>query len=263
VSYLESLLLGFIQGATEFLPVSSSGHLVIAQALLKIDIAGVAFEVAVHVATLVSVLLVYRTRVATLAGGALARERSAFEYIGLIVVATIPAALLGVLAKDPIEALFDHPMVPGFGLLITGLILWSSRAAQRRERTSARPSWGGALLIGAAQAFALIPGVSRSGSTVIAALWLGLEAEEAAAFSFLMAVPAIAGAAVLQIPDLGTIGADGLSPGILLAGSVVAGVTGVLAIRTFVAMLARRSFHLFAPYCWAVGALYLGYMLLR
>lgn len=260
MSLWEGIVLGFVQGVTEFLPVSSSGHLVIAQALLGIEIQGVVFEVAVHVATLVSILLVYRGRVASLIRGALAGDRDAYEYIGLIVVATIPAGLLGVLAKDHIEALFDNPYAPGVALLVTGTFLWSSKAALAGA-TDARPTWWKALLIGLAQACALIPGISRSGATVVAAMWLGLEAREAAAFSFLMAVPAIAGAAVLQIPELG--GVSGLSTSVLIGGGVVAAATGVLAIRTFVAMLARRSFHFFAPYCWFAGTAFLIFLSVR
>jgi undecaprenyl-diphosphatase len=161
---------------------------------------------------------------------------------------------------DRIEALFDDPMVPGFALLVTGVFLWSSKAALPRA-TAMRPGWGAALLIGCAQAVALVPGISRSGTTVVAALWLGLEAREAAAFSFLMAVPAIAGAAVLKGPDV--LGGAGLPTGVLLLGGAVAAVTGVLAIRTFVAMLGRRAFHLFAPYCWIAGAAFLIYLRVR
>ena len=117
------------------------------------------------------------------------------------------------------------------------------------------------MVIGIAQAFALVPGISRSGATVVAALWLGVEAEEAAAFSFLMAIPVIAGAAVLQIPDIGS--GAGPSWGTLLLGASAAGVTGVFAIRTLVAMLSRRSFHMFAPYCWLVGLGFLTYLWAR
>ena len=262
MSLFEAALLGFIQGAAEFLPISSSGHLVITQVLLGIDIPGVLFEVAVHVATLVSILLVYRTRVTDLTVGALSGERDAWRYVGLVVVATIPAGLLGVFARDRVEALFENPYAPGVALLVTGAFLWSSRRVLDRAE-GLRPGWMAALLIGVAQAFALVPGISRSGATVVAALWLGVEAREAAAFSFLMAVPAIAGAAVLQIPDIGGSGTAGLSAGVVLLGAVVAGVVGVLAIRTFVAMLARRSFHFFAPYCWIVGAGYLLFLALR
>lgn len=256
----ESILLGFVQGATEFLPVSSSGHLVITQALLGLDLPGILFEVTVHVATLVSILLVYRSRVTELTVGAVRRDPESWRYIGLIVLATIPAGVLGVLAKDRIEALFDDPYTPGIALLVTGVVLWTSRAALERSREE-NPTAAMAILIGCAQAFALVPGISRSGMTVVAALWLGMEAREAAAFSFLMAVPAVGGAAVLQIADLG--GSEMLPATILWAGAIAAGITGVLAIRTFVAMLARRSFHFFAPYCWLVGAGYLIYLTLR
>ena len=256
----EALLLGVVQGATEFLPVSSSGHLVMAQTALDVNESGVVFEVAVHLATLISILLVYRTRVVDLAGDGIAGKPAALRYIGLLVVATLPAALVGVLWRDGIEALFDTPAASGVALLVTGAFLWSSRAALA-SATGTLPGWGAALLIGVAQACALVPGISRSGATVVAALWLGIEAREAAAFSFLMAVPAIAGAAVLQVPDV--TGVTDPSWSVLALGGLAAGVTGVLAIRTFVAMLARRSFHLFAPYCWVVGALFLAYLGLR
>lgn len=257
----EAVVLGVVQGATEFLPVSSSGHLVMAEAILHVDVAGVVFEVAVHVATLLSILIVYRTRVATLARGVLRGEREALSYAGLLALATLPAGVVGVLWGDAIERLFDAPAVTGVALLVTGTLLWSSRSALERA-SDARPGWRGALLIGVAQALAITPGISRSGSTVVAALWLGVEAREAAAFSFLMAVPAIAGAAVLQVPELAA-GGSPLPWAVLGAGGAVAAVTGVLAIRTFVALLGRRAFHLFAPYCWLAGALFLLWLRLR
>ncbi|HSM61949.1 MAG TPA: undecaprenyl-diphosphate phosphatase [Longimicrobiales bacterium] len=260
MSFWEAILLGVVQGATEFLPVSSSGHLVIAQELLDVHIGGVLFEIAVHLATLVSILLVYRARVAGLVAGVLRREQDAWGYVALLGLATLPAAALGVLARDPIEALFESPVVPGVALLVTGALLWTTRGVIARA-TLERPGVAAALLVGVAQAFALVPGISRSGSTVVAALWLGIRAPEAAAFSFLMAVPAIGGAAVLQLPGLTS--GTGPGTGALVAGGVAAGVTGVLAIRTFVAMLEKRSFHAFAPYCWVVGSAFLAYLLLR
>ncbi|MDA0313670.1 MAG: undecaprenyl-diphosphate phosphatase, partial [Gemmatimonadetes bacterium] len=175
----EALVLGLVQGATEFLPVSSSGHLVIAQTVLGIEVDGVLFEVAVHVATLVSILWVYRERVIDLVSGVVAREKLALEYVGLLVVATIPAGLAGVFAKDQIERLFEDPMAPGVALIVTGVILWSSRGPIKRAAVE-RPTWTAAVVIGFAQAFALVPGISRSGSTVVAALWMGVYAKEAA-----------------------------------------------------------------------------------
>ena len=274
MSFWEAVLLGALQGATEFFPVSSSGHLVVGQTLLGLEIQGVQFVVAVHVATLISVLVMYRGRLIELLYGALRRDGDAWRYLGLLALATLPAAIVGVLFVDTIEVLFESPFVPATAFLVTGAILWSTRrvfgpAELGREGSSGggelgradrkKPGWGAALLIGFAQAFALVPGISRSGTTVVMALWLGVAAEEAAAFSFLMAIPAIAGAALLQMPDLASQGLT-ISGTALAAGSIVAAITGILAIKGFVALLVRRAFHRFAIYCWALGAAFLVYL---
>lgn len=254
MTLLEAILLGIVQGATEFLPVSSSGHLVIGQHLLGLRLTGVTFEVAVHVATLVSILVVYRARVAELVVGVLRRESEALRFALLLVLATIPAGLVGVFLGDVVEGLFDDPRVTGVALLVTGTFLWTTRAALARgEDRSITPAI--ALLVGLAQALAITPGISRSGATVTAALWLGLRPERAAEFSFLMAVPAIAGAGVLQLRHLGEGGGVGVAP--LLLGGLAAGITGVLAIRLFLALLRREAFHRFALYCWGVGLFFL------
>lgn len=261
MSWWEALVLGIVQGATEFLPVSSSGHLVVAQELLGIAVRGVLFEVTVHLATLVSILLVYRERVGGLLAGVLRRDQASMRYAALLVVATVPAAVVGLAFEDALEGLFENPLVPAVAFLVTGVILWSSRTALRKDPEGA-PGWGDAIWIGLAQAFALVPGISRSGATVVMALWLGIEAREAAAFSFLMAVPAIAGAAVLQLPGLSG-GELEVTPVALLVGGIAAAVTGVLAIRAFVALLRRRSFHAFAVYVWLLGATFLAWLVLR
>lgn len=255
---LESILLGIVQGATEFLPVSSSGHLVLGQALLGLDLPGVLFEVAVHIGTMVSIAWVYRTRIAGLAGGAIRRSGEAWREIGLVLLATIPAAAIGVGAGDTLERIFDDPTWAGFGFLVTGAVLWSTRAPMRAgRRVEITPRI--ALLIGVAQAAALMPGISRSGSTVAAALWLGVPAVEAAAFSFLMALVAIAGAAVLSAPDLAA-GTAGIPGGTILLGALAAGLTGIAAIHTFVALLRRQDFHRFALYLWPLGVVFLLYL---
>lgn len=279
----DALILGLIQGATEFLPVSSSGHLMIGQALLGIRIPGVSFEVAVHVATLLSVLLVFRKKLSQLLIGVLRGDREAWRYVGLLFVATLPAVAVGLGARAAVEELFEIPMVAGFGLLVTGSFLWTAKGAMARypdrdstqdlgqdsaqgpDRNSTRnrtgkPGLKEAVLMGLAQAFAIVPGISRSGATVVTGLWLGVEAEEAAAFSFLMAIPAILGAAILQIPDL--LETSSVSVPALLAGSLVAAIAGVLAIWTFVVLLRRKSFHRFGPYCWVLGGLFLLYLVL-
>jgi undecaprenyl-diphosphatase len=259
VTYWESIILGFVQGVTEFLPISSDGHLVIFQTLLGVNPPGIVFEVALHVATLISIIFAYRVRVADLTRGVLRRDPVALRYLWLLIVATIPAGLVGVLLNEPLQALFDTPAAAGIGLLITGTALWTSRAALPRA-TGTVPGWKAALIIGVGQALAIAPGVSRSGMTIVSALWLGVEAREAAAFSFVMAIPAIAGAAVLELPNLG---GSGMPAGLLLAGSVVACFTGILAIRTLILLLQRRAFHAFAPYCWAAGTLFLVYLAMR
>ncbi|NNM03627.1 MAG: undecaprenyl-diphosphate phosphatase [Gemmatimonadetes bacterium] len=275
MSLLEAIVLGLVQGLTEFLPVSSSGHLVMGQALLDIQLPGVAFETTVHVATLLSVLLVFRKRLGSLVVGLVRGDRESWRYLGLLVLATIPAVIVGLGARVALEALFEAPHVAGIGLLVTGGFLWTARGAVARDPSSP-PGAREAILMGLAQAFAIIPGISRSGATVVSGLWLGVEAEEAATFSFLMAIPAILGAAVLQLADLvadpsgagavpgGAVGAQGgLGGAPLLLGGLVAAVAGVLAIWTFVVMLRKKAFHRFAPYCWAVGLLFLGFLFFK
>ena len=221
MSLLDALILGLVQGFTEFLPVSSSGHLVIGQALLDIRIPGVAFETAVHVATLFSVLLVFRKRVGGLVTGVFRLDPESWRYVGLLALATLPAVVVGLGAREALEGLFEAPQVAGGALLVTGGFLWTSRRAMARAPLRKPGVWD-AVFMGLAQAFAIIPGISRSGSTVVAGLWLGIEAEEAATFSFLMAVPAILGAAVLQLPEL-VAGAEGLEAAIGLGPLLLGG----------------------------------------
>lgn len=258
MSLWEAIVLGIVQGATEFLPVSSSGHLVLTQELMGLHIDGVAFEVAVHLATLISIMIVYRERLGGLIVGTLERNREALRDVGLLIVATLPAAILGILFKDRIEAMFDAPWVPGVAFLVTGTLLWTTRGALLRKPDGKVDTVRLALLIGLAQAFALLPGISRSGSTVVMALWLGVAGREAAAFSFLMAIPAIGGAAVLSIPDL--TGGSGIPGSILVAAGIAAALTGILAIQSFILLLKKQRFHYFSYYLWPLGVAFLLYL---
>ena len=251
----EAILLGIVQGLTEFLPVSSSGHLVLGEALLGTSTPGVLFEVAVHVATLCAVCIVFRERLLRLVGGVLRRESSALVYVGLLLLATVPAAIVGTTLSGWIEPLFDRPLTAATLILVTGGIVWSLRRTVEGA-VRAVPSAGQAFLIGVAQAVAILPGISRSGTTVAVGTWLGVDPTRVAEFSFLMSIPAIAGAAVLQVPDLRAGGMEiGAVP--LLVAFAAAVVSGILAIRIFVRMLERRTFHRFAYYCWVAGAAYL------
>ena len=254
---LEALVLGILQGVTEFLPISSSGHLVMAQAVLDVEVPGVLFEVWVHMATLLSILLIYRKRIAELSKGILGKDRSALEYMGLVALATLPAVVAGLFLGDLVKVMFENPVIPGVALLMTGGVLWTSRKVSIPSGGD-RPGWIGALVIGLAQAFALIPGISRSGTTVVAALWLGLKAEDAAAFSFLMAIPVILGATLLQLPEIGA--SQSLPTLTLLLAGAAAAFTGALAIRTLITTLGKGSFHLFGIYCWIIGTLFLSYL---
>jgi undecaprenyl-diphosphatase len=251
MTWWDGVVLGLIQGLTEFLPVSSSGHLVVAEQVLGVPRHGVVVEVTLHVATLVAVLVVYRARVWELLRGMSRRQGGAWRYVGLLVVATIPAGVIGALFDQWFEQAFGSLSMVGVDFLLTGFILWSTRRAAARA-VATEPSFKGATAIGFAQAFSILPGISRSGSTIAASLWVGLEPAEAAEFSFLMSVPVIAGAALLKLPALPYARATvGTVP--LALGFVTALVCGVIAIKLLVRLLVRGAFHRFAPYCWAMG----------
>ncbi|UCC73655.1 MAG: undecaprenyl-diphosphate phosphatase [Gemmatimonadota bacterium] len=261
MTLLEAIALGIVQGLTEFFPVSSSGHLVLAEALLGVDPPGLAFEVLVHFATVLSVLALYGRRIAELVSGAFRRQRSELRYLGMLALASVPAAVLGTALSGTISVVFDLPPVVAILLLVTGALVYATRWLVRRGEGS-DPGWAGSLWVGVAQAVALLPGISRSGFTVVAALHARTRRAIAAEFSFLLSVPAILGAAALEVPQLLRTG-SGIGAGALLAASLSAFVAGVLAIVLFVRWLLSGSFHRFAYYCWLVGGGYILYALVR
>jgi len=252
LSWWQGLLLGLVQGLTEFLPISSSGHLVLAERLVGYRPQGVFFEVVVHLATLLSVLVAYRVKLLALTRGLLGGDREAWRYCLLLVLASIPAALAGILLRDYFERTFHSMPALGWQFLITAAILWSTRYAIPRA-TAVRVTALHAILIGLAQAFAIVPAISRSGATVAAGLWSGLSAEAAAEFSFIMSIIVIAGSGVLEARHLPPGGAAFTLP--LLTAFVAAAVSGLLAIRWLVSLLRHKKFHLFAPYCAVLGVL--------
>ncbi len=259
MTWWEGAALGLVQGLTEFLPVSSSGHLVIGQALLGVDPAGVGFEVSLHLATLASVVVAYRRRIGALLLGLARREPAHLRYGGLLVLASVPAGVAGVGFGGFFARLFEAEAVTGAALVVTGFVLWTSRWAWRGQE-GGRPGWRAAVGMGLAQAAAIVPGVSRSGTTVVAGLWGGVAPAEAAAFSFLMYMPAAAGAALLELPAMVS-APPGQSAGAwpLAVGGAAACLSGVFAIRLFGTLLERGSLHRFAPYLWTAGIAFLAY----
>jgi undecaprenyl-diphosphatase len=257
VSGIEAFILGLVQGLTEFLPVSSSGHLVILQSIFGSEQQGILIEITVHLATLASVLIVYRKRVAGLIVGVLRRNPDDLSYALKLGVATLPAVALVLVAGDFLDAQFESPATAGVGFLLTGTLLWTTRKTAVEARLSV-PSWKAALLIGCAQAVAIMPGISRSGSTVTAALALGIAPAAAAEFSFLMSVIAISGAAVRSLPELTSVAPGEVGPLLIAAGAAL--IAGVAAIGLFVRLLKTQAFYRFAYYTWAAGLAVLAWL---
>jgi undecaprenyl-diphosphatase len=266
-----SALLGLVQGFTEFLPISSDGHLVIFEELLGVHQEGIVFEVAVHVATLVSVLIFFRAKVWALVSGALRGDADAWRYGMKMAVATLPAVGAGLFLLDFFEGLFDQPWTAGAGLLFTGAALWTTRTtlprairdaeAQGSPTAGGEPTWLQALIVGCAQVLAIAPGISRSGTTMATMLALGLTPIAAAEFSFMIAIPAIVGAALLQ-----ALKAEPPSPELLRAmwvGGAVACVSGIAALAVFMRVLRAGQFYRFAWYAWAAGSAFLLWLALR
>ncbi|MBM4188304.1 MAG: undecaprenyl-diphosphate phosphatase [Gemmatimonadetes bacterium] len=247
----QGVVLGLVQGLTEFLPISSSGHLVLAERFVGFQPAGLFFEIVVHLATLLSVLVAYRSRIAELAVGVLRGRPEAWRYLGLLVVASVPAALAGAFFRDYFERTFHSLVALGWQFLFTAALLWSARWAIRRAAPPAPITWGRSLIIGFGQALAIVPAISRSGATIVPALWTGVSPIAAAEFSFLMSIIVIGGSGVMELGNIPP-GVDPFAPG-LIAAFLAALISGIVAIRFLVALLRSSRFHLFAPYCAAVG----------
>ncbi len=250
MNIIEAILLGVLQGITEFLPISSSGHLVIGQRLLGISTPGLTFEIAVHLGSLLSIVFVFwKDLIGILTS---LRDYSTQKLILAIIVGTLPAVLVGLYLMDAVEAAFTSLTVVGIALLITGTALIFSRWSKTITNTVS-PFSG--LLIGVAQALAITPGISRSGATITTALFLGVDRSTAARFSFLLAIPAIIGAGLLQILDLFQNGNQALWNGAVWIGFISSFLTGIVALKILLSTLKSGKFHWFGVYCLLVGLL--------
>lgn len=244
MEYAEAALLGVLQGITEFLPISSSGHLVLAQHFLGRSLAGgITFEVVVHFGSLFSILVYFRERIWTMVTNARA--------VGLILISMVPAGLVGLLFKDTIEAWFQNPVFVSGALMVTGTLLYSTKfVPEARGPVTPMRAFG----LGLAQAFAILPGISRSGTTIAIGSWLGIRREDLAEFSFIMVLPVIAGVTVLDLKDVVQAGITDTAATILAIGFLTSFVSGYFALKTLIHIFKRKGLHPFSWYCWILGA---------
>lgn len=266
---IQAIIIGIAQGLTEFLPVSSSAHLVFVPQLLGTE-SSLAFDTVLHIGTLVAVVTFYWkdiihmlkaffSSLMDLTRGQFHDKLQEDQYkklAWLVIIGTIPAGIVGILFKDFFEGLFTNIPVVGFFLLITGVLLYTSEMASRKisnKKNIKEFSIKNSLIIGIAQACAIAPGISRSGATISAGLFLGMDRKLAARYSFLLSIPAILGAALVQIKDIASV--VDVSTAAAIAGFIAAAITGYLAIKIVIKLISERDLLIFSYYCWIVGAL--------
>ena len=245
MDFLDALILGILQGITEFLPVSSSGHLVLGQKLLGINVPGNAFEVILHIGTLMSILVVFWPDIHSLLNDI--KDYQTRTYIFTLLLGTMPAIIVGLSLKDQIALMFDNSHSVALALIVTGIILISSKwfLNKKSDLTLIK-----GFNIGLAQALAIIPGISRSGVTICTGLAMGLSTKEAARFSFLLAIPAISGAGILTAMDIDKIS---LGMDVIFVGFLSSFLVGWAALKWLLNLLKTGKFHWFGVYCLLLG----------
>ena len=269
MSLLSSLILGLIQGISEFLPISSSGHLSIAQNLLGLQAVGeehLFFDVLLHLGTLAAVFVAYWQDIVDMvrefffAIGDLIHHRTsvhtppARRLLLMVIVATLPLFVV-LPIKDSIESLYYNTVFIGFALVATGVLLFFSDRVKKGRKTEKTATILDALIVGLSQSIATCPGISRSGTTICTGMFLGFDRKYAVRFSFLMSIPAVLGANLLDMADAVHKGVDMSQMPVYLVGILAAGISGYLCIRLIRMIADRGKFGWFAYYCWAVGGL--------
>ncbi|MDR2967359.1 MAG: undecaprenyl-diphosphatase UppP [Methanobacteriaceae archaeon] len=268
---IQAVIIGIIQGLTEFLPISSSAHLIFIQELLGVEQANLAFDVLLHFGTLIAVvgyfykdlvemIKAFFSSIVDIFRGKFKQGFKEDKYKKLawmVIIGTIPVGLVGIFFNDQIEVMFQTVTVPAFFLLITGILIYTSQRINIGNRNIEKTGIKDSILVGISQALALIPGLSRSGTTIATGLYLGFDKEFAAKFSFLLAIPAILGATLVQLKDIST----GLDSNIMvyIFGFLAAFISGYLAISILLKFIREKSLDIFAYYCWIVGAAILIY----
>lgn len=255
MTILEAISLGIIQGVTEFLPVSSSGHLVIVQALMpNFTPPGILFDLWLHLGTLGAVIIYFRQDIKNILQSLYTRHNSGEDrrLAGLIIAGSVPTALIGFGFKSRLEALFELAWVAAAMLLVTGILLWLADRVVNTNRNLTQMRVLDAIIIGTVQGIAIIPGISRSGSTIATGIYRKLDRELAARYSFLLSIPAIIGASLLEAKGWGKLWGS-LDMFTLASGFLCALCSGYLAIGLLMRLVVKQKLSFFAYYCWAVG----------
>lgn len=247
MSKLEAFILGIIQGLTEFLPISSTGHLYLGRNLFNLQEAGLLLDTMLHFGTLVAVLYFYREEFAKII-------RNPFHKLSLLlIIGTIPAVVIGLTFKDYFEEISETGITIGWEFLITGAFLWFADSIKQGAKKMEDISWKDALFIGSFQAAAIFPAISRSGLTIVAGLFRKLDRETAAYFSFLLSTPAIAGAVFLQTVEVAQTGKEDISLFALMIGIISSCLFGYIAVKWMINYLKKHSLRMFAIYVWILG----------
>ncbi|MBU8878892.1 undecaprenyl-diphosphate phosphatase [Bacillus sp. FJAT-29790] len=251
MSKLEAFILGIIQGLTEFLPISSTGHLYLGRHLFGLDEAGLFLDTMLHVGTLLAVLVIYKSELLQIL------KKPFGKLSMLLVIGTIPAVIVGVLFSDLFDSISKSGITIGWEFLFTGLILWMADRIKNGSKRMDTIGFGDALFIGTFQAFAIFPAVSRSGLTIAAGLFRKLDRETAAYFSFLLSIPAIAGGIVFQFGEMLSSRSEAMSFSSLLIATISSALFGYMAVVWMINFLKRKSLKIFAIYVWILGILIL------
>ncbi|WP_026477554.1 undecaprenyl-diphosphate phosphatase [Alkaliphilus transvaalensis] len=276
MNIFKAIILGLVQGLTEFLPVSSSGHLAVTQGILQVPEDRILFlTVMLHFGTLMSIFFIYSKDIIRivvefiklifeLLSGKGLKFNNEYRKLGLlIIIATIPTGLMGIFLNDIFASFYTSQLIIGISLLITGTLLWTAEKVHKGKKDIRHMKWHDALIVGIFQGFAITPGISRSGSTIVGSLLRGFNKELATRFSFLISIPAILGATVFEVKDALEVGLGDLTFGILLAGILAAFFSGVFAIRTLINFIKKEKLYYFSYYTWAVGSIIIILTLIR
>ncbi|RKZ29803.1 undecaprenyl-diphosphate phosphatase [bacterium] len=248
---LSLIALALLQGISEFLPISSSGHLVLGKAILGISTSGATIEIFLHVGTLMAIIVFYRKKIFAILSSLFSFDFRSPDGIIIphIICASLPAGIVGILFGEKLELLFSKPIFSAIMLIITSFILFSTFLSRRRH--DFEWSFYNSFLVGLAQAIAILPGISRSGTTIAAAMWLGAEPEDAAEFSFIMAIPAILGAAIIKTKELIV---NHIRPeSSLWLAIIIAAVVGYAALLVLIPIIKRGKLWTFGIYCMILG----------